>query len=50
MYLSLLKKNCSPNLQEKPLSAYTEYARNDRSFPNNGAKKIFFQNIVIRHK
>ncbi len=32
-----------PNLQENPLSAYTEYARKDRSFSNIGPMKIFSQ-------
>jgi hypothetical protein len=41
-YLSFFEKNFSPNLQEKPLSAYTKYARNDRSFSNIGPIKNFF--------
>jgi hypothetical protein len=36
------EKKFSPNLQEKPLSAYTEYSRNDRSFSNIGPMKKFF--------
>jgi hypothetical protein len=40
-YLSFLGKIFSPNLQDKPLSAYTEYARDDRSFPNIGPIKFF---------
>ncbi len=39
----------SPNLQEKSLSAYSEYTRNDCSFPNIGPVKFFSQEIVIRH-
>ncbi len=31
----------SPNLQEKLLSAYTEYARNDRSLSIIGTTEIF---------
>jgi hypothetical protein len=40
-YFSYLGKIFSPNLQEKPLSAYTEYVRDDRSFPNIGPIKFF---------
>jgi hypothetical protein len=32
-YLSFFGKKFSPNFQEKPLSMYTEYLRNDHSFP-----------------
>jgi hypothetical protein len=49
-YLSFLENIFPPNLQEKPLSAYTEYVRDDRSFPNIGPmKKKNSQKIVIRH-
>jgi hypothetical protein len=42
-FYKVKRENCfSPNLQEKPLSAYTEYARNDRSFSNIGPIKKKF--------
>jgi hypothetical protein len=37
----------SPNLKEKPLSAYTEYALDDHSFLNIGPIKNFFYKTFI---
>jgi hypothetical protein len=42
MILVFWEKIFPPNLQEKPLSAYSEYARNDHRFSNIGQMKKFF--------